>query len=159
MIISNQTLPPKKSSGIKDFFRKLNYLIAIVVNVILLLIAYRIPEWEISFITDEFEDCLPFITFSLGWTIVLNGILLAYDPYRFRHAIQILLNLLSLLLMWATLAIFPFDFEQDVVMTMFRLGLIFGIIVTLISFIPETGHVLFGEPPTDKSKQKMKLHP
>jgi hypothetical protein len=122
----------------------------------LLLIAYRIPEWEISFITNEFKDCLPFITFSLGWTIVLNGILLAHDPYRFRHAIQILLNLLSLVLMGATLAIFPFDFEQDIIMTSLRFGLIFGIFATLISLTSETRHVFLGEQPTDKSKQKMK---
>ena len=59
----------------KQAARRFSYVIAIVINVAMLVIVQNILEWGWPpFLTDEFAEVVPWISFSLIASIVVNVI-------------------------------------------------------------------------------------
>jgi hypothetical protein len=91
--------------------RRVGYIIAALINVIGLWIIHHLLRWGWPpFLTDSFEDLLPYITASFAATIVINLLWAVRDPAWFRHAGQIALNLVAIRAAERTWEIFPFDF-------------------------------------------------
>lgn len=117
--------------------RRVGYVAAAGVNLLFLWIANHLLEWEWpSFLTGEWEDLLPIVQFSLGATIVVNLVWVAYDHGWFRHLAQAGLNLISLVVAAQTWEIFPFDLS-DGWQTVFRIVIAIGILGTSIGAITE----------------------
>ena len=66
------------------------YVVAIVVNIAMLVIANNILAWGwLPFLTADFAEVLPLIDMSLLATIVVNATYLAHDPPWFKSVCQI----------------------------------------------------------------------
>jgi hypothetical protein len=92
--------------------RCLGYGISIGVQAALLIVVNNLVEWDIlPFITEEFNDLVPYITVSLVASIVVNAVYFAFDPRWFKSFGQAILNAISLVVIVQTYRIFPFDFS------------------------------------------------
>ncbi|MFN8511166.1 MAG: hypothetical protein U0841_00930 [Chloroflexia bacterium] len=90
--------------------RMVGYVVAIVVNLILIAVARSIPSWGLSFVTPAFDEVLPAIERSLIAAVVVNAILCAYDAAWFRHLAQVVMNAFALNATLALARVYPFDF-------------------------------------------------
>jgi hypothetical protein len=92
--------------------RCLGYGISIGVQAALLIVVNNLVEWDIlPFITEEFNDLVPYINVSLVASIVVNAVYFAFDPRWFKSLGQAILNAISLVVIVQTYRIFPFDFS------------------------------------------------
>lgn len=86
------------------------YVIAIVINLVLLFVFHQLPNWNLPFITQAWPDVLWAFDLSIGATIAANLAYLAYDTPWFKHITQIVLNILALVVIYTLYRVFPFDF-------------------------------------------------
>ncbi|MGB5167874.1 MAG: hypothetical protein WBP49_05635 [Acidimicrobiia bacterium] len=92
--------------------RRFGYAVAIVVEVALLIVVNNLVEWDIApFITEGFNNLVPYINVSLVASMVVNIAYFAFDPRWFRSLTQAILNVISLIVIVQTYRIFPFDFS------------------------------------------------
>ena len=95
--------------------RKIGYLVAVLVNGIMLVMVNAYPGWRVlPFLTEEFVSILWLVNLSLVAGIMLNLDYLAYDPAWFRSVGQIgvsAIGLVAALRMWQ---VFPFDISAYV---------------------------------------------
>ena len=92
--------------------RRLGYGISIGVQVALLILVNNLVEWDIlPFITEEFNDLVPYINVSLVASIAVNAVYFGFDPRWFKSLGQAILNTISLVVIVQTYRIFPFDFS------------------------------------------------
>jgi hypothetical protein len=121
--------------------RRGGYLVAIVINVVLVIVVNNVLAWDVlPFLTDEFGALLWLINGSLLATILVNFVYLAYDARWFKSLGQIGLNVISLVVSVRMYQVFPFDFsslESDwswlirLLLVLGMVGLGVGIIVEL----------------------------
>ena len=91
--------------------RRLGYDISIVFQFALLILVNNLVEWDIApFITDEFNNLVPYINVSLVASMAVNALYFAFDPRWFRSFTQAILNVISPVVIVQTYRIFPFDF-------------------------------------------------
>ena len=94
--------------------RRLGYGISIGVQVALLIVVNNLGEWDIlPFITEEFNELVPYVNVSLVASIVVNAVYFAFDPRWFKSLGQAILNVISLVVIVQTYRIFPFDFSDS----------------------------------------------
>ena len=92
--------------------RRLGYAVAIAFQIALLILVNNLVAWDIApFITEEFNDLVPYINVSLVATMLVNTAYFAFDPRWFRSLTQAVLNAISLVVIVQTYRIFPFDFS------------------------------------------------
>src|SRR5262245_53655199 len=65
--------------------RRVGYVVAIIVNAVLIAVARAIPSWGLPFVTPAFGEALPAIERSLVAAILAYAVLCAYDAHWFRH--------------------------------------------------------------------------
>lgn len=100
------------SPEVKRFGRRFGYSIAIGINVVLLVIVQNILDWGwLPFLTGEFAEVVPWISFSLAASIVANVIYLFNDGHLVKSLGQIGINLISLVVTYQIFTVFPFDFS------------------------------------------------
>lgn len=132
------------SSPAKVIGRKVEYLIAIVINLIMLVFFNLLPNFHFRFITEHFNDCLWILNISILATILANIAFFVFDPKWFVSFIHIFLNSISIIFLFVFIKVFPFDFNyinvsiNQILKICFILG-IFGtsiaIIVEFVKFI------------------------
>lgn len=138
----------KNLDKINRFFRnifkdkeinRIEFIVAIIVNIIFLYIFNNIPSWNISFITSAFVNILWIINLSLGANIVVNIIFIFYHPSWFRHSLQTFLNILSIMVLYYLYTIFPFNFSHEgiaiALKIVFILIMVILVLTTLIEII------------------------
>lgn len=90
--------------------RRGGYMVAIIVNVVLLWVAHNLLAWDLlPFVTADFADVLPLITLSVVTTIAANVAYVGYDPTWLRALGDALTTAVSLLATVRLLTVFPFD--------------------------------------------------
>jgi hypothetical protein len=115
--------------------RIFGYVIAIVVNVVLWYVVHNLGRWDLSFIlSEEFSRVLPAFDLSLGASIVLYALWVAYDLRWFRHLGQVVLNALSLNVIYVLYRVFPFRFPGSLDQWA-RVGLLLGGVAVGISTV------------------------
>jgi hypothetical protein len=93
--------------------RRFGYVISIVINVAMLIIVQNLLEWGwLPFLTDEFAEVVPWISFSLIASIVANIIYQLDDSQIVKSVGQIAVNLISVWVTYTVLTVFPFDFSR-----------------------------------------------
>jgi len=134
------THPDVKTAG-----RKVGYGIAVVINVILLIFVQNILEWGwLRFLTEEFEQVIPWISFSLVISIVVNLIYQFDDTPTTKSIGNVVTNVISLFVTARILQVFPFDFStydfdwEIVVRVMLILGIIGTSIATIVELVKLT---------------------
>lgn len=121
--------------------RTTGYVVGIAVNGVMLYIANNLLEWGwFPWLTSAFNDVLPWITFSLLASMVVNAVYIFFDVGWFKSLTQALLAGVSFLVTWQLYDVFPFDFSAyDWAWTGFtEAALIFVMIGTGIAFAVES---------------------
>jgi len=117
--MSNQTDPnqePSQGAGVEDGrrrtrrTRKVDYVIAIVINLIALYVLHNLLNWHVPFLTERFAAVLWAFDLSIEATIVANVLFLVYDAGWFKHLAQIALDVLGLVVIATLYGVFPFAF-------------------------------------------------
>ena len=129
-----------ESTSWKQGTKRFGYSIAIALNALFLFFVNNVLEWGLfSWLTNDFEQVIPILNFSLGLGIVLNAIYLIGDPPLLKSSTQLISNIVSLLVVVRMYRVYPFDFgaysfNWDLLM---RIMLILGIVGTSIGIISE----------------------
>lgn len=127
--------------------RKPSYAGAIILNLILLYVVNNLLNWHVPFMTKSFVAVLTLINISLLGTIVANILFLAHDRGRFRHLLQLVLNVIAFVVTYTIYVIFPFDFRRwpgiSALDFMVKIGLILGMVGIAIGTIVEFFRLIF----------------
>ena len=92
--------------------RKVGYLVAVLVNVIMLVIVNIRPGWrELSFLTEDFAGILWLINLSMVFSAMVNLAYLWYDPDWFKSVCQVGISAIGLAASLRILQVFPLDFS------------------------------------------------
>jgi len=102
-------VPPElKRAGIR-----FGYAIAVVLNVAMLIVVQNVLDWGwLPFLTEDFADVIHWISLSLVVSIVVNLVYQLTDTTVVKSTGQILSNLISIVVTYQVLTVFPFDFSN-----------------------------------------------
>lgn len=141
------TTPAKQRPSIG--MRRFGYVVAIVVNVVLIFLINEWPGWaSVPFLTSETETVIPIMNAALVISIVVNAVYLISDPRWLRAIGEAVTSAISFIVILVVLRVFPFDFADYsfdwamLVQVMLGVGLIgslVGVIVNLVAFTREVG--------------------
>lgn len=144
-----QTMQSDAPTDLRRTGRRFGYGVAIAVNVVMLFVVQNILDWGwFSFLTEEFSDVVPWISLSLGISILVNAVYLVDDRRVVKSTGQILINLVNIGVSYLILQVFPFDFstydfDWSIVA---RVVLIVAIVGSAFGAIAEVGKLVSGEP-------------
>ena len=92
--------------------RRVGYVISIAINVAMVFIVQNLLEWGwLPFLTDEFAEVVPWISFSLIASIVANIVYLIDDSPTVKSVGEFAVNLISSWVTYTVLIVFPFEFS------------------------------------------------
>jgi hypothetical protein len=119
--------------------KKLEYIGAIIGNLVLFYIVNHLMKWHVPFITEDFYKVLPYMNWSIGASIVVNILYIFFDQKFIRLGTMPVLNIISLLSVFMLFKVFPFDFKSvgmgilnqigKILLGLVVVGVIIGIIV------------------------------
>ena len=125
--------------------RRFGYVVAIAVNAAMLYIAQNILAWDVlPWLTAEWEEVLPIISFSLTVSILVNLIYVAYDAPWFKSLTQVIMAAIAMAATIRLLRVFPFDFSAyefnwafvaRAVLVLALVGITIGLITEAVRFI------------------------
>ena len=127
--------------------RRTGYVIAIVVNALLLYVVNNLLAWDVlPFLTQDFERLLPILNLSIVASIAANALYLWRDRGTIRHGSQIIVSALSLGVMVRTWQIYPFDFSAYSVNwdVLVRFILVVAVVGTSIGLVAEAVKLVRG---------------
>lgn len=137
-------IPPE----VRRVGRQTGYGIAIAINVAALIVVLNILDWGwLPFLTDDFADVVPWVTFSLVASIAANLVYEFNDTGVVKSVGQILVNLITIAATAQVLSVFPFDFSSysfDWAIVV-RVVLILAIVGTGIAVLAEAAKLASGE--------------
>lgn len=127
-------------SGGSRAARKFGYLVAAMVNVIMLVLVNATPGWQVlPFLTEDFVSMLWLVNLSMFAGATVNVAYLAYDPAWFTSVCQIVVTVIGLVAAIRMWQLFPFDFSPyefpwD---TLTRVFLVIAIVGSIVSILVE----------------------
>lgn len=93
--------------------RKVGYLVAALVNVIMLILVNASPGWRVlPFLTEDFVSLLWLVNLSMVAGVVVNVAYLAYDAPWFKSVGQVGVSAIGLAAAVRVWQVFPFDFSS-----------------------------------------------
>lgn len=99
------------SPALKRAGRRFGYGVAVMINVAMLIVVQYIYDWGwLPFLTVEFAEVVPWISFSLMASILANLVYQFNEAPPVKSSGQILVNLISIFVSYRVFQIFPFDF-------------------------------------------------
>jgi hypothetical protein len=126
-------------------WRRLGYVVTIIVNVVVLYIASNIVAWGwFPWLTADFDDVVPYISVAILASIVVNALYIVYDGAWFKSIGETISLVLTLIANVQLLRVFPFDFSAyqwnwdaivRVVLILATIGMIAGIIAQLATLV------------------------
>lgn len=136
--------------------RKVGYLVAVVVNVVLLIVLDVRPGWhELAFLTGRFTDVSRLVNVSLVVSAAVNAVYLWFDPAWFKSLAQVGVSVIGLVVALRTLQVFPFDFTAyafnwavlvRVLLVVGVVGSVIGIVVELTRLVGRGVHAVGAGP-------------
>lgn len=124
--------------------RKFGYVVAIVVNLILIYVFNNLLRWNWRgfwgprgvlvwpIVTPRWADVLWALNLSISVSIVSYILLLLYDPLWLRQLAEIIRNLFGILVLYMFYAVFPFDFGYEMIDKIVRWALLLAILGTVL---------------------------
>jgi hypothetical protein len=130
---------------LKATAKHIGYGFAVVINVVMLIVVLNILDWGwLSFLTDEFDEVVPWISLSLVASIIANLIYQFNDSVLVKATGQIGTNLISIFVTYQVLRMFPFDFSAfdfdpgtvvRVLLILAMVGAAIGVFVEALKFM------------------------
>lgn len=131
---------PRRRAG-----RRFGYAVSVVVNLVLWYLVNVRPGWSaVPFLTDDLTQVLDLFNLSVLAGAAVAFASLFYDPPWFVAATDVGLALVSVVLSWRLLEVFPIDFSglgYDLT-TLARVLLVVGLVGSVLALI--AGVVRFG---------------
>ena len=121
----------------KERSKKSDYIISIIFNLVLLYVFNNLLNWHVYFVTNALNSVLWIINLSIIATIIVNALLLLYDPDWFRHFMKIFLNIFAFIAVYFLFTVFPFNFNNFYINWGLKILLIVGMIGIAIAIIEE----------------------
>lgn len=119
-------------SGVRRLGRQTGYAIAILINLGMLFVVRNVLEWDfLPWLTKGFAEVVPWVSFSLLASIVANLIYEINDARVVKSTGQIGVNLISIVVTYQVLKVFPFDFSSY--------GFDWGIVVRIVLILAMVG--------------------
>lgn len=137
----------KKGEEIGQKFEKpAEYIFSIVINIILISIWGRLPEW-FPWIINSFVAVLPLFYISFTATIIANLLFLLSPGRRFVAFGKLVLNIFSIIVMISLYFVYPFDFSllANYWDQLARIVILVAIFGTAIATIVEFFNLLTGK--------------
>ena len=101
--VAQKAVKPQRS-------KKADYIAAIVVNALMLIVVNQILNWGIlPFLTQDFKQVLPIQNAQLIAVIAVNLLFLFYDSQWFVSILRIVTNSLGIAVVLRFMSVFPFD--------------------------------------------------
>jgi hypothetical protein len=125
--------------------RRVGYLVAAGINVVLLLLVNVRPGWEVvPFLTPETANVIGLVNLSLILGILTNVVYSVRDPSWLKALGSVVTTAVALAVTARTLQVFPFDFGDSGVdwPLWARLGLWFCIVVLSIALFAQAATFL-----------------
>ena len=127
--------------------RKVGYLVAVMVNVIMWILVNVRPGWRVlPFLTEGFTNVLWLVNLSLITSAAVNVLYLGYDPAWFKSVCQIGVSAIGMTAAIRMLQVFPFDFSASTIpwTALTRLLLVLAIfgsaVAVLVELVKLAGH-------------------
>lgn len=109
--MSSQPSRARPSTGRRRF----GYVVAVLVNAVLLFLMLVSPGWEaVPILTGDTARVVPWIGASFGVGILANLVFLARDPIWLKAVGDLVTTIVGLLATWQVWQVFPFDFSDTV---------------------------------------------
>lgn len=133
-------------------YRRIGYVVAILVNGAVLYAANRWPGWDaLPFLSDKTPEVLGIVNVSLVVGIILNVLYITADPPRLRALGDIVTMSIGIVVLTRIWQVFPFDFGDASFPwdTVFRVLLVLGIVGSAIGIIAALVTLVRGGPRRD----------
>lgn len=125
--------------------RRFGYLVAIVVNAVMLWLAHQVLDWGWpGFLTADLADVLWLISASLVASMIVNATYLVHDGDRYRAAGDLVTAAFALAVSVRMWRVFPFDFSAYATdwTWLFRVALVVAIVGTVIAMLVDVGKLV-----------------
>jgi hypothetical protein len=86
-----------------------NYIPAVIMNIILLVVLNKLPDWNVRFLAPSYQDVLWVINLSLGVQIGGNFLLIFFHPLYLHHLGQAIFSAFGAFAVWRVYQVFPFE--------------------------------------------------
>lgn len=120
--------------------RKVGYLVAVMVNGIMLTLVNAVPGWQVlPFLTEDFASLLWLVNLSIIASAMVNVAYLAYDAAWFKSIGQVGVSAIGLAAATRMWQAFPFDFSPNASPwePLTRLALALAIFGSLVAIVVE----------------------
>jgi hypothetical protein len=115
-----------------------DYIFSVIFDIAFLVVVNKVPDWNITFITDAFPEILWAVNTSLAVSLAGNLILIVFHPRFLHHLFNAVFAVFGILAVSVILSVFPFDFSRVVgewLNILVRIALIVGIVGSAISVV------------------------
>lgn len=117
---------------------RLSYLIGVLVNLFALYVIQKVPEWNIAFITGEYEQVREVLAVAVIVQIAGGVVLIVLRTRVMHYLLHVVFNFVSVYAVYRMIRVFPFDFaviEIPVLATILKILLIISLAAALIGLI------------------------
>jgi len=125
------------------------YVINIILNALFLYIVNNLLRWEAQFVTQRWTEVLGILNVQIILSLIVYISFLVYDGRKYFFTARTILDLLSLVVTYRLVAVFPFDFNgfyrQAWLNGAFPYLLWLGIFGLLIAIIHRTANLVRGK--------------
>ena len=116
--------------------RQFGYTVSIILNLLILYGVNNLTRWGIPYLTGRFSECVWAFNLSLGATIFMYATFLVFDRRWFKHFMQAVTNVFSIVSIYIFRQVFPLDLPETSVYWA-NIGLLILIGVLILSTIME----------------------
>jgi hypothetical protein len=92
--------------------RRNDYIANIIFNLIFLWVVNKVPDWNISFIRDNYEVVLWILNVNIMVQVAGNALMLLADLPVIRYLCRIIMEIASFLTQMVLFYIYPFNFSH-----------------------------------------------
>lgn len=109
-----QTVEKTGYPALKRLGSQIGYGLAIGLSLVLIYIVQNLESWGLlPFLTTEFGQVVPWITFSLLLGALAYLVYILYESQAVRLTGEIVTNLVTIAVTWRIFTVFPFDFSAS----------------------------------------------
>lgn len=113
--------------------RKIGYVVVIIIMFIILYLVRNWENWNLHFLTEDFNKALFYIELSIYANIGVNILFIFYDNRWFKHLLQTITDIAGALSIIMFYVIFPLNLEDQTWLKWIRIGLLVLFGLTMIS--------------------------
>jgi hypothetical protein len=132
---SSTSKKSKTGKSLPSPFRKIGYIVAIIVMIVLIYVLRHLREWGFTFLTEDFGKCLFYIELSIYVSIAAQVLFIFYDNKWFKHLIGAITNVAGAVAIIMFYVIFPLAIEDASWIKWLKIGILVVFGLTVISVI------------------------